>query len=294
MRRFTSGITLIVILISGGCSDEPPKRSAPAASVLVRGNPDELKTLKAQRRTAPKEAVAGLEAYVAKYPTDPSGHLQLAGAITEAMPVLPSYSDADRAALERAAHHERKVLELSTDRELRAAAYMKLTQIYGPLMLKRPEEVIEPAKQLIAMPELMPDPHLLLAEALADLKRVDEAVRVWSDAQETLRGRDRRHITTGVKLFADLHPELSHAHVQTLVTVLTTVAADVENPDPEAKAVALTLRAERLEKDVATQRALLQEAAPWKALAEQEHQKTFEEMKAALAELQRRSASKRE
>jgi len=58
--------------------------------------------------------------------------------------------------------------------------------------------------------------------------------------------------------------------------------------------VALTLRAERLEKDVATQRALLQEAAPWKALAEQEHQKTFEEMKAALAELQRRSASKRE
>ncbi|MBA2706968.1 MAG: hypothetical protein H0U59_04090, partial [Gemmatimonadaceae bacterium] len=126
------------------------------------------------------------------------------------------------------------------------------------------------------------------------LKRTDEAVRVWRDAQETLRGRDRRHITTGVKIFADLHPELTDAHVQTLVTVLTTVAADVENPDPEAKAVALTLRAERLEKDVATKRALLQEAAPWKALADQEHQKTFEEMKAALAELQRRSASKRE
>jgi hypothetical protein len=247
----------------------------------------------AQARTAPKDAVAGLEAYVSKYPTDPNGHWQLAFFLPDLVPVLTrDYTDADRATLERAAQHERKVLELSADKELREASYMGLTQIYGPLKLARPEEVIEPAKQLIAMSATMSDPHLQLADALADLKRTDEALQVWEDALKTLRGRDRRQIAIGINGFADLHPELTDAHIQTLVTVLTTVAADVENPDPRANAVALTLRADRLEKDAATKRALREQAASWKALADEENQKSLEELKTMFEELQRRAAAR--
>jgi hypothetical protein len=289
-----SGVALTGVLIAGACGGA--QESGPTASAPAPGNPEELKALEAQQqRTAPRATVAGFEAYVSKYPTDPKGHWRLAGAILDGVPKLARlHTDADRAALERAAQHERKVLELSADNSLRAGAAMQLTTIYGPMMLARPEEVIEPAKQLIAMSATLADSHSLLAEALADLNRFDEAVQVWSDALTTLRGRDRRQIAVGIRGFADLNPELTDAHIRTLVTVLTTVAEDVENPDPRANAVALTLRANRLEKDPATRRALLQQAAPWNALADEQDQKSLEELNAAINELKRRSAAGRD
>ena len=296
MRRFTSGVTLVLVMMTGACGGDRPKEAASTAPAASPGNPKELKPLETLLLKEPKAAITGLEAYVAKYPTDARGHWVLARAIKGAAPVLPGeYTDADRTALERAAQHQRKVLALSADGDLREAANIELMDIYGTLRLNRPEEVIEPAKQLIAMSATLSDPHYHLANALVRLKRPDEAVQVWSDAEKTLRGRDRRVIAAGINAFAGRHPEkLTDAHIQTLVTVLTTVAADVENPDPRANAVALTLRAERLEKDPATKHAVLQQAAPWKALADQENQKSLEELKAAVAELQRRSATKRE
>jgi hypothetical protein len=262
MRRFTNGVALTVVLMVGACGSAPSEKTPPPDSAPVPGDPAQLKTLKAQQQTAPSDAVTGLEAYVSKYPTDPKGHWQLSAAILATVPTLArKYTDADRAAVERAAQHARQVTELSGDQSLRTAAFMRLTTIYGPMMLARPEAVLEPAKQLIAMSATLADPHFLLAEALADLKRIDEAVQVWPDALNTLRGRDRRQIAVGINGFADRYP-LTEAHIRTLVTVLRTVAEDVENPDPRAHAVLLTLQANRLEKDPATRRALLQQAAP--------------------------------
>lgn len=288
MRRFTSGVALALVLMLGACSGTPSEKSPPPAAAA--GNPAELAALKAQRKTAPGDAVAGLEAYVAKYPTDPDGHWQLASAILASVPALARKpNDAERAALERAAQHARKVAELTGDQSLRNAANMQLTRIYGPLMLARPAEVVEPAKQLVAASATLADAHYLLAEALADLKRTDEAVQVWSDALNSLRGRDRRQIAVGINGFAESRPELTEAHIRKLVSVLRTVAEDVENPDPRARAVALTLQANRLEKDPATRRALLQQAAPWTALADEQNQKSLDELKAAIKELERRS-----
>ena len=285
MQRFTSGVALTVMVMVGACGGTPSEESAAPAP----GNPVEVKALQALRQTAPRDAIAGLEAYVSKYPTDPQGHWQLASAILATVPALArSHTDAERAEMERAAQHARKVAELSGDQSLRAAAYMQLTNIYGPLMLARPAEVVEPAKQLIAMSATLDAPHSLLAEALADLKRIDGAVQVWSDALNTLRGRDRRQIAVGISSFADRRPELTEAHIRTLVAVLRTVAEDVENPDPRAHAVALILQANRLEKDPAARRALLQQAAPWTALADQQNQKSLDELKAAIKELERR------
>jgi len=141
------------------------------------------------------------------------------------------------------------------------------------LKLDRPEEVIEPARHLIAISETMAFPHLQLANALAALKRLDEAVQVWVDSLKTLRGADRRVIPIGISSLAEGHPELTDSQIQTLVTVLTTLAADTENPIPQANAVALTLRADRLEKDPAVQRALRQQAVPWDALAHEQTKK---------------------
>ena len=297
MRKLNGTAALILILMTGGCGGEPPNNAAPTGAAPADpapGNPQELETLEQHRQNAPRDAVDGFEAYVAKYPTDPKGHWGLARALEGAVPLLASeYSDADRAALERAAQHRRKVLELSSDGALREAALMGLMETYGPLRLARPGEVIGPAKELIAMSATLGSPHTKLSGALADLKRPDDAVHVWSEAAKTLRGRDRREIAAGIGYLTELHPELSEAHVQTLVAVLTTVAEDVEYPDPRAKALALKLRAQRLEKDAATKKALLQEAAPWDALADQQGQKSIDELKAAIADLQRRSAAGR-
>ncbi len=270
--RLKSSVALTVVLMAAACGAGP----------RGPGNSEELKALEGQLFAA-DGVVAGLEAYVSKYPADPEGHSLLARALSLKAEAW------DRAAFERIAQHERKVLELSTDASLREGSLVGLINIYmrtGPL--NQPAEVIEPAKELIAVSATLSSPHTYLSLALADLKRADEAVQVWSDALRTLRGRARQEIAVGIG-YLTLGNELTESHIQTLVTVLTTVANDVENPDPRAQALALTLRAERLEKDPATQKALLEEAVPWKALAAQQDQQSSEALKAEVADLLRRA-----
>jgi hypothetical protein len=293
MRRRAIGVVLALGMTVLGCG--APRAGQPAATENADpGNRAELKALEAKEATSPKEAVAELETYIVKYPNDPKGYHQLAGAIFKTVPIINmEYTDADRALLERAAQMERRTAELSKDDSLRAAAYMGLTRVYGTLMLKRPDQVVEPAQRLIAMSVWLADPYYNLSEALVLLNRQDEAVRVWSDAASTLRGRHRLAIAAGIDHLCSLYAShLSPAQMQTLISMLNTAASDPDDPDPRARAVMLELQAHYLESSPARKQALLREAAPWRELADRASQASLEELKAMVDELRRRGAAR--
>jgi hypothetical protein len=287
MRRIFVSTAVVWLMVTAGCGRTPAEQKPPAATA-----PGDAKELKRLEDLPSAEALPALDAYVKKYPNDPNGHWQLAFTLQDSTKTVADLPPASKANLQRAAEHYRKMFELSSDPKLRTEANGGLLNIYGPFLLNQPENVIEPARQLIAASDFSMQPQFLLSSALMNLHRSDEAVQVWVDAGKTLRGRDRYLIAHGIHSVNDIHHGLTAAQVQTLIGVLNDAAADKATPDPRAKAVALELQAEYLEKDPAAKRALLQEAAPWQALADARAQKSLEELEAAIAELERRSAQK--
>ena len=279
----TCRICVVVGLVSAAlavCSAEQVSRGAAAAAPISA----ELKLIEPLVRSNPPEAVRRLDAYLARHPDDAQAHLWLSRSIRYAVEGL---SATDVAMLERAAGSARRALTLTQDRDVRIGALESLTDIYGPVRLKRPADVLEPARQIMALGNNGAMEHMTVVFALRDLKRYDEAVDLLHRARGAVNIKEHKALVVLIKAFVDRVPTLSQAQVQGLVTDLTEMAeADPERTGPSARAAALRIRANRLETDPVRQRALLDEADLWAKISDARSAAALADLKAKIKALE--------
>jgi hypothetical protein len=271
MRRILA--VVIVLAAMGACSQRgnsgaPPAGWAEAEKGLAR--------VYIEGKTA--EVVRISEQFVRDHPDFPDAHRELAGALeTMARDMRRAGTTSPLVAqnFERAAaHYERYHALAGADQ--RASASRALMFLHDEEGLNDPGKAESFARR---WKEEQPDqlqPHVYHADRLRKLGRHDEASAVMRSAREveraTLTGDEQMRASLRAAWAADVlkhlqeSPNLPAADTREFVDELMKVSDEVLKASPtnfsalQARAAALSIRAERLESDPARKKALLAEA----------------------------------
>jgi tetratricopeptide (TPR) repeat protein len=227
----------------------------------------------------PEEAIALMVTYLAAHPKNADAHFTLALAHQRAADAMRLRGDAAPETvlshLEKAVDHcwtYLGLVESTGDPSARAAGLRTLSALYGRDGLRHPADAQRVARQLVEEDPKSAESYRLLAQALRESERADEATAVLLEARAALPSPEQRPLVVAMAEHARLSPDLTRANLQALANEMMAigdgwVANEPAQPTgPIAKQLALELIADRLEPNPARKRELRAEAGLWQNL----------------------------
>jgi tetratricopeptide (TPR) repeat protein len=272
-------LSLAVLAMPAGLQSAEAQRSVDAQREWDK-TWQAIGTLTLEDKTA--EAIAIVKAFLARYPDVADAHFIQASFYERLAGFSMMPTPEERRHLENAVTHYRRAADLMTDADARFVTLWKLVHLHGPDRLNQPADAERFAKRMVQEHPAKPESHVVYAQLLRarnDIAGAADVVRKGRAQAPDMPIVGQmllvQYLLEQVTTSREFPRDATRKALDEAITVADALIADPRKEGTEyrlatmAKAMALELMAERVERDRQRKIALLVESERWGAPIDQ-------------------------